>query len=945
MLAFGSGFAYGKTDLNAEFWSIQGPCSVDEGMALSFGNPPKGGVAPEKGSVSFPKVGPQTLWQFRAVLTVPETGDYRFLMSSNGDGSLSISGDAFLTTKKPGPLSNAVISSGPRGQSANQASPIFHWKKGEKHAIKMLWINGLREGFASLTWLPPGAEKPVALPIVDARGIPLLTPYQPPGETDADGDELPDDWEATHELSVHPWKGTHSAYGDADRDGLTNRQEFLAGTNPVSSEGQLGLVHRKAWQKIPDKTRGRLGGHFADMIPWVLEGVEFETGRRHIGNLNPAPGADATWVRFLLTPETDGFHNLAVEGGGSVQVLLSDDATPRKFKCLWHNGNIYDARRPGFMQKSELTESGWIHLSAGQPRLVDIRYVHSVNPDFLNIEWTTPDGIRGKIPDHCVSPWPAKEDEVLPSFEDWMDRAWREVLQDATQNAEPLDLRTATALSDGWSVFREDEMPEYPPNPNPKAEGGLVCSFGGSLEIPFSTNEEGYAVLTTRVILFPAPYTHGRVICEREVDGIRFGYQPLVLEAHRPSRFHIVTPWLEPGDHSLRLHFELMEEPSTVILNEVGVGIVSDKRLVEEIRSRLAGENQFLPRRGDGDSLISPACVEIASRLSKAPELRADARKVPLLPATTGTWWANVALPASGEPVTLDARFAADQMEAKATARWAETVISEHSEIWVRVGDSLRLTAAPADGPTDADAGIKFRGRPIPTPTGKPFVVRFDKPGKEVIEGRSQNGPSKSIVHVLPLWKERLGSPPVVSKGSVQLADIPDRSTRFPRLAEGSWPDGGDVLSFRAWPQAAETRPTDWLVYNKRAGTLRGVIRAGPAGPILGTMAFQGVTTGYSLQRQIFHHEEDMGEYRNSGLVQIHATGLPADWQFRASLQKGGVPFRPDKGSPRQQTVWPWRTGPTAVGDCWIKQDSETAPFNRLDMVLVKPPVPEERQR
>ncbi len=56
-------------------------------------------------------------------------------------------------------------------------------------------------------------------------------------ELDADGDGMPDAWERLHALS---WQDASDATGDADGDGLSNRDEFLAGTSPRKSDSDGG---------------------------------------------------------------------------------------------------------------------------------------------------------------------------------------------------------------------------------------------------------------------------------------------------------------------------------------------------------------------------------------------------------------------------------------------------------------------------------------------------------------------------------------------------------------------------------------------------------------------------------------------------------------------------------------------------------------------------------
>jgi hypothetical protein len=56
---------------------------------------------------------------------------------------------------------------------------------------------------------------------------------------DRDGDGMPNDWESGHGLNADSATGDDGAAGDPDRDGLTNLQEYISGTEPRNAESFL----------------------------------------------------------------------------------------------------------------------------------------------------------------------------------------------------------------------------------------------------------------------------------------------------------------------------------------------------------------------------------------------------------------------------------------------------------------------------------------------------------------------------------------------------------------------------------------------------------------------------------------------------------------------------------------------------------------------------------
>jgi len=131
---------------------------------------------------------------------------------------------------------------------------------------------------------------------------------QPAGSVnDSDGDGMPDPWEIQHGLNPN----LNDANLDPDQDGLTNREEYLAGTDPQDPLSLLRLdwVDWTAsqitlrFQAMPGKTYSLLRRTTLDLGAWqTLTNIPIQALPKQITITDPTAGATTQRFYQLLTP-------------------------------------------------------------------------------------------------------------------------------------------------------------------------------------------------------------------------------------------------------------------------------------------------------------------------------------------------------------------------------------------------------------------------------------------------------------------------------------------------------------------------------------------------------------------------------------------------------------------------------------------------------------------
>ena len=383
----------------------------------------------------------------------------------------------------------AVVKTGDFHTASGYVQGSETWDVGEtveasKVRIQFLGYNLMGNGYLCLAeiqafeWVPEATRH-----IVPAASLRTAMP----DPDDADGDSLPDGWEAKFAISYLDNGATVQAngeYGDPDGDTIPNLTEYHNQSPANAPNGTAGVLQRDTWWNLP-------GGSLSDLLtaPAFLDlpvnsdtATAWQTGGRgdYYGQR----------LRGLYQAQATGWHTFWVAGDNCCALYLNDgsyatgpnaalNASARKFgKRLiasvggeyYHVGAPYAG--PTEFDKYPSQRSVPVYLEVGNSYFLEILHKEDYSTDFLTAAVQAPGGTREYIPFTS-----------LTSFAYEADDGDNDDLPDSWESANSLDPRDngrfdpvtqgASGDADGDQLTNREEylLGTSPTNPDSDGDG------------------------------------------------------------------------------------------------------------------------------------------------------------------------------------------------------------------------------------------------------------------------------------------------------------------------------------------------------------------------------------------------------------------------------------------------------------------------------------------
>jgi hypothetical protein len=404
--------------------------------------------------------------RLRGFLIVPVDGKYTFKLRAEDNAELWLGTNDKWQTKRL--IARTDERAGQRSLAPQLAEVTL--KAGQKYYLEVLHKQDKGTDYCTIAWIIPGETQSRIISSIH------LSAWQP-CLTDTEDDGLPDEWQRSSGImGAAVAQHLRHCEADADFDGASNRDEWLAGTNPLDAAEfpiQSGMLSCYAWIGVP--------GHHINALVKNPTFPAQPNSSIHIDNLDFKQEGDnyGLRIRGYLTAPEDGNYSFSIAGNNAAILYLGTlaDKFTKRIVSRVEVGTNWRSYQNGGSEND-----GAISLEKGKKYYIEVIYKRGVNGirqdhqiDHSSVAWTRPGSKSSVIPSEYFTPYQPDprdlDDDDLP--DDW----------EKNHGLDPADPSGKNGAwgdpdGDGLENFREFQRSLNPSSPDVHGKPGLALWEG-----------------------------------------------------------------------------------------------------------------------------------------------------------------------------------------------------------------------------------------------------------------------------------------------------------------------------------------------------------------------------------------------------------------------------------------------------------------------------------